>query len=99
MFFELPRVKLYPSVYPAKSLMMIGENYLMLTSRCPECNSMIEITNIPEIGTVVQCTNCNRELTVTWLYPITLDSDHQEKSPYLPVDLEMESKGNNLGTS
>lgn len=99
MFFEPLRVKLYASVYPAKSLTMIGEYYLMLTSHCPECNSMIEITNIPEIGAVVQCTKCNRELTVTWLYPIMLDSDHQEKLPYLPADLQMESNGNTLGTS
>jgi len=99
MFFVLSHVKLYPSVYPAKSLTMIGEYYLMLTSCCPECNSTIEINNIPEIGTIVQCTNCNRELTVTWLYPIMLDSDHQEKPPYLPFNLEIESNGNTLGTN
>ena len=99
MFFELPHVKLYSSVYPANSLKMIGDTYLMLTSCCPECSSTIVIQNIPKIGTIVQCTNCNRELTVTWLYPIMLDSDHEEKSAYLPFNLEIESNGKNLGTN
>jgi len=54
---------------------------------------MIEIGNIPVIGEVFLCPNCKRELTVTWLYPITLDFDTQETIPHLSTDLYFEING------
>ena len=69
---------------------MFGEYYFVLTPRCPECKSMIEIGNIPVIGEVILCPDCRREFTVTWLYPITLDSDNPEKLPYLSTDLHFD---------
>jgi predicted Zn finger-like uncharacterized protein len=53
----------------------------MLTPRCPECKSMIDIADIPIIGEVILCPDCKKEFTVTWLYPITLDFENQETIP------------------
>ncbi len=65
----------------------------MLTPRCPECKSMIDITNIPVIGEVILCPDCKKEFTVTWLYPIALDFDIQEELPHLSTDIHIEING------
>ena len=76
-----------------RSLAKFGEYNFVLTPRCPECKSMIDIANIPVIGEVILCPDCKREFIVTWLYPITLDYDNQEALPYLSADIHIEING------
>jgi hypothetical protein len=65
----------------------------VLTPRCPECKSMIDITNIPAIGEGIRCPVCKSEFTVTWLYPITLDFENQEALHHLSTDIHIEIDG------
>ena len=45
----------------------------MLTAVCPECEHELKFDSIPEIGQHVVCENCNKQLEVTWLFPLALD--------------------------
>ena len=46
----------------------------MLTILCPECQRPIEFDSEPKIGQKTTCQSCAKDLVVTWLYPISLDS-------------------------
>lgn len=48
----------------------------MIIVSCPECKHQIKLDSAPDIGKVLQCSNCEEVLEVTWLFPISLD--HQE---------------------
>jgi uncharacterized protein YbaR (Trm112 family) len=45
----------------------------MITLTCPECKHQLELDSTPEIGKVLQCSNCEEVFEVTWLFPINLD--------------------------
>jgi hypothetical protein len=45
----------------------------MVSASCCECNQLIEIEPIPEIGQVVKCKHCNNVFEVTWLFPLRID--------------------------
>jgi hypothetical protein len=58
----------------------------MLTILCPECQRPIEFDSEPKIGQQTTCQSCTKELVVTWLYPVSLDSP--EISEQFQTDVE-----------
>jgi hypothetical protein len=45
----------------------------MINASCPQCASRIEILKNPKVGQYIQCQQCQTNLVITWLYPISLD--------------------------
>ena len=58
----------------------------MLTISCPECQRLIEFDSEPKIGQETTCQSCDKDLVVTWLFPVSLDS--LEISEQIEADLE-----------
>ena len=58
----------------------------MLTILCPECQRPIVFDSEPKIGQQTTCQSCAKDLVVTWLYPISLDSP--EISEQIETDVE-----------
>ena len=46
----------------------------MLTILCPECQRPIQFDSEPKIGQQTTCQSCAKDLVVTWMFPISLDS-------------------------
>ena len=68
----------------------------MLTPRCPECKSTIDIADKPVIGEMILCAACKKEFKVTWLYPITLDIENQDILIQHTIDVQLEANGGQL---
>jgi hypothetical protein len=62
----------------------------MLTPRCPDCKSLIDITDVPLIGEAILCPACKKEFTVTWLYPITLDNKNQNTLSHHSANIQLD---------
>ena len=45
----------------------------MITILCPECQQTIKFDSEPKIGQQTVCQSCEKELVVTWLFPVSLD--------------------------
>jgi hypothetical protein len=50
----------------------------MVIAICPLCTTEIELGLQPEIGDHANCPECERDLVITWLYPVMLDKAEDE---------------------
>ena len=46
----------------------------MANAPCPECQHLIDVGAIPDIGLKVHCPICHLDLEVVWLFPVCLDN-------------------------
>ena len=64
----------------------------MLFVQCPNCNSHIEIEDVPALGLPIECYHCHVELEIIWLYPVTLDFPERRHSHTQILTVNAESE-------
>ena len=67
----------------------------MISVRCPVCLFELEIKDEPRIGHKIICLNCESDLEVIWLFPITVGLSEEKDQFPTPILRSLNQKNTN----
>ena len=62
----------------------------MVTTECPNCDILVEISSPVNIGDLVRCNSCHESLMVVWTDPVELDWPYDDEEFDWDEDYEEE---------